>query len=152
LLAVGGFEPRLGPGGTTGGSGQDTDAQQRLRAAGGQGYYLPDAKVWHLLREEYLEPGWILKRVHRQGLGWGIRLGKSGGLLPLQIALAWTRRMQARAKARWLRRLGDTASQLMADYEETKWRARWEGIAIGRNWDRIPTLRSPWEHPMQRAA
>jgi hypothetical protein len=60
--------------------------------------------------------------------------------------------MQARAKARWLRRLGNTASQLMADYEETKWRARWEGIAIGRNWDRIPSLRSPWEHPMQRAA
>jgi glycosyltransferase involved in cell wall biosynthesis len=152
LLNIGGFEPRLGPGGTTGGAGQDTDAQQRLRRAGVQGYYLPDAKVSHLLRAEYLEAAWILKRAFRQGLGWGIRLGRSGGLVPLKVALAWARRMQSRAKARLLRRRDDAASRLIADYEETKWRGRWEGIAIGRNWDRIPSLRPPWDIEPRRAA
>jgi glycosyltransferase involved in cell wall biosynthesis len=152
LLAIGGFETRLGPGGTTGGAGQDTDAQHRLRQAGIQGYYLSDAKVTHLLREEYLQPGWILKRAFRQGLGWGIRLGRSGGFLPLKIAVAWARRTQARFRARLLRRRGDAASRLTADCEEQKWRGRWEGIAIGRNWDRIPALRPPGKDEARRAA
>lgn len=152
LLAIGGFEPRLGPGGTTGGAGQDTDAQERLRQARVQGYYLSDARVWHLFREEYLQADWILKRAYRQGLGWGIRLGRSGGLMPLKVAISWARRTKARAKSRLLRLHGDPASHLRADYEEKKWRGRWEGIAIGRNWDRIPSLRPPWECEERRAA
>lgn len=145
LLAIGGFEPRLGPGGITGGSGQDTDAQTRLRAAGVQGYYLPDAKVAHLLREEYLDPQWILKRAYRQGLGWGIRLGRSRRWTHLQIAVAWARRVQARAATGWLRMRGGDASRLVAEYNQVKWNARWEGIGVGRNWDQIPYPRPPWE-------
>ncbi len=144
LVAIGGFEPRLGPGRLNGGSGQDTDAQMRLRGAGIQGYYLPDAKVAHLLREEYLDPEWILKRAYRQGLGWGIRLGRSPHWPRLRIAVAWARRAQARASARLLRLRGGPEASLIAAYTETRWKGRWEGIRVGRNWDQIPYPRPPW--------
>ena len=145
LLAIGGFEPRLGPGGVTGGSGQDTDAQQRLRAAGIQGYYLPDARVSHLLREEYLDPEWILKRAYRQGLGWGIRQGRSRQWSTLRLAVAWVRRTHARAAARLLRLRGGSASQLIADFTLVRWQGRWDGLAVGRRFDEIPYPRPPWE-------
>ncbi len=150
LVAIGGFEPRLGPGGITGGSGQDTDAQQRLRAAGIQGYYLPDAKVSHLLREEYLDPDWILKRAYRQGLGWGIRQGRSRQWSTVRLAVAWTRRAQAHATARLLRLRGGSQWQLTADYTLARWRGRWDGIAVGRRWNEIPYPRPPWQANGQR--
>ena len=145
LLAIGGFEPRLGPGGVTGGSGQDTDAQQRLRAGGIKGYYLPDAKVGHLLREEYLDRDWILKRAYRQGLGWGIRQGRSRRWSTLRLAIAWARRAHAHAAAGLLRLRGGSERQLIADFTQMRWRGRWEGIAVGRRWDEIPYPRPPWE-------
>jgi hypothetical protein len=145
LLAIGGFEPRLGPGGVTGGSGQDTDAQHRLRQAGVQGYYLPDARVWHLLREEYLEADWILRRAYRQGLGWGIRLGRKRQWSAIRTAIAWARRVKAQAESRLMRLRGGPRWNLEADFAERRWQGRWEGISVGRNWDNIAYPRPPWE-------
>jgi hypothetical protein len=129
----------------TGGTGQDTEAQRRLRQAGVQGCYLPDARVWHLLREEYLQPDWILRRAYRQGLGWGIRLGRQRNWTALRLAIAWARRTKARAVSRLMRLCGGPRWTLEADFAERRWQGRWEGIGLGRNWDQIPYPRPPWE-------
>ena len=73
LLACGGFDERFGPGGTSGGRGQETDMQARLLAAGVTGRYVPDAKVWHHVPADRCDVAWLLDRAYAMGLSDGSR-------------------------------------------------------------------------------
>src|SRR3569623_2649032 len=85
LVAAGGFDTRLGPGGTSGAAGQETEMQRRLLAGGARPMYVPSAVAWHYLHREFLEREWILKRSYKHALEWGIRRTRAGqsSLLPI---------------------------------------------------------------------
>lgn len=70
ILAVGGFDSRLGPGSLKPGTannpiGVETELQRRLAAAGCQQIYLPQAQVWHYVPKASCTPAWALHRVYR---------------------------------------------------------------------------------------
>lgn len=66
------FNPAVGPGGTTGGRGQETDAQQRLIDAGVSARYVPNAMVWHFVPADRCSPKWSLRRAYQHGVSWGL--------------------------------------------------------------------------------
>ncbi|MEX0652875.1 MAG: glycosyltransferase [Phycisphaeraceae bacterium] len=72
LRAVGGFDPTRGPGAATGSTGQETDMQHRLIAAGLRSVYLPSAKVWHYVPVKRCTPEWALERAYRNGIKTGL--------------------------------------------------------------------------------
>jgi hypothetical protein len=143
LWAIGGFEPRLGPGAVTGSTGQETDAQHRLLAAGVKAWYLPDALAWHYVRSKCLTRKWIVERAYRHGLEWGIRRGREASFGPWKERMFWMRLARRRLVCRLLRTIGGERWQLAADYMESRWQGRWDGIAIGRRWDSIPVPEKP---------
>jgi hypothetical protein len=143
LWAIGGFEPRLGPGAATGSTGQETDAQRRLLAAGVQAYYLPDALAWHFVRSKCLTREWIVARGYRHGLERGIRHGRDAAFGPWKERLLWLRLARRKLLCSLLRRLGGERWRLAADYIESRWQGRWDGIAIGRRWEEIPVPEMP---------
>jgi cellulose synthase/poly-beta-1,6-N-acetylglucosamine synthase-like glycosyltransferase len=65
LLAVGGFDERLGPG-TPGRAAEDRDAFRRVLAAGWQGRYVPDALVLH---RQWRPRGASVRRSFDYGVG-----------------------------------------------------------------------------------
>jgi len=135
LQAIGGFDTRVGPGAASGATGQESDAQRRLLAAGCHAIYTPQAVAWHYLHAEFLEPQWVLKRAYRHGLEWGIRRtrGNRRSLAPLiHGALS---RLNAHLKGALLRLVGGEERQFAAAFHEAKWRGRWEGLLLGRRWD-----------------
>ena len=90
VLAVGGFDERIGPGSPTGAIGDERDLQERLLAAGGRGVYLPDARVWHHVPTGRIDFEWTRHRQYVTGftcglMGWPLErgvdpTGVSGGL------------------------------------------------------------------------
>lgn len=151
LLAIGGFDSRLGPGGTTGAAGQETEAQRRLLARGGRAVYVPEAQAWHYLHREFLDPAWVLRRAFRHGLEWGIRRtrGQQGSLgVYLKAVIG---RLNAHGKGLVLRLLGGEERRFAAAYHEEKWRGRWQGLWLGRRWDQLPQL-VPTAQAQTRAA
>ena len=140
LLAIGGFDTRLGPGATTGAAGQETEAQRRLVAHGGQAVYVPEAVGWHYLHREFLDPTWVRRRAFRHGLEWGIRRTRDGqpstGPM-LKAALGWC---NARLKSVLLRLAGGEERRFAAAYHADRWRGRWQGLWLGRSWDQLPQL------------
>jgi hypothetical protein len=62
LLACGGFDPAVGPGGTSGARGQETAMQERLLQRGLKGLYLPKAMVWHYVPKERCSKRWLYRR------------------------------------------------------------------------------------------
>lgn len=68
IKALGGFDARVGPGGEIGATGQETDMQVRLRAAGFQPHYVAGAMVWHYVPESRCSPEWAIGRIHRQSI------------------------------------------------------------------------------------
>jgi len=68
IRALGGFDARVGPGGDIGATGQETDMQVRLRAAGFQPQYVAGAMVWHYVPESRCSPEWAIGRIHRQSV------------------------------------------------------------------------------------
>jgi GT2 family glycosyltransferase len=72
LRAAGGHDCRLGPGGTSGGVGQDTRMQEALLANGARGQYVPNARVWHYVPRERCSPAWALHRVYRTSIRDGL--------------------------------------------------------------------------------
>jgi GT2 family glycosyltransferase len=73
ICTVGGFNPDIGPGarraGTEGNpTGQETEMQKRLLAAGYQPMWVPDAMVWHHVPADRCTPSWALHRVYRNRL------------------------------------------------------------------------------------
>jgi glycosyltransferase involved in cell wall biosynthesis len=143
LLAVGGFDTRLGPGGTTGATGQETEAQRRLLARGARAVYVPGAIAWHYLHREFLDPAWVLKRTYKHGLEWGIRRTRDRRS-PLRPVLgAAVGRLNAHAKGLLLRLSGGEQRRFTAAFHEAKWRGRWEGLWLGRKWETLRQIKTP---------
>jgi GT2 family glycosyltransferase len=138
LIAAGGFDTRLGPGGTTGAAGQETEAQRRLLTRGVVSVYVPDAITWHYLHREFLEPEWVLRRAYRHGLEWGIRRTREHRRNWLLLVRGVLGRLNAHAKGLVLRMAGGEQRQFEAAFHEAKWRGRWEGLWLGRRWDELP--------------
>ncbi|MDX1948675.1 MAG: glycosyltransferase [Pirellulaceae bacterium] len=150
LRAIGGFEPRVGPGAPTRSTGQETEAQRRLYRRGVKGYYIPDAIAWHFVRAKCLTHEWIVDRGFRHGLEWGLRYGRDPKFGRVHEAYAWLRYQRRRWMSSLMRAVGGERWKLAADYSESRWRGRWEGIALGRRWDDIPVPQLPAE--LRRAA
>jgi GT2 family glycosyltransferase len=138
LRNVGGFDPRLGPGAETGATGQETESQTRLRAAGISGYYVPQAMAWHYASAQSMSSEWIVERKRRHSREWGIARAQR---YPQRIITRY-----AQLKLQWAR-IGqrikvkrDTHAQLRADYEIAKWQGRLEGLALGQDWPPLPRL------------
>lgn len=72
LKRAGGFDPRFGPGSSTGSTGQESNMQDRLFAMGVKPQYLPQARVWHWVPKERCSPNWILQRGYRYGVQCGL--------------------------------------------------------------------------------
>jgi GT2 family glycosyltransferase len=153
LVAAGGFDTRLGPGGTTGAAGQETEAQRRLAAAGAKASYVPDAVAWHYLHREFLDPAWVLRRAYRHGLEWGIRRTRGSNASSLPIVRAALSRLNAHAKGLALRLAGGEVRRFQASFHEAKWRGRWEGLWLGRQWEMLPQIKAiPAGTEVSRAA
>jgi GT2 family glycosyltransferase len=133
LLDIGGFDLNMGPG-TELSVGEETEAQRRLEAIGSAPVYVPGAIVWHYLHREYLEPTWLLKRIYRHGMAWGIAEARRQGFSRWHVASAWLRRLNAKAKSALLRIIGGEKREFQAEYLLARWNGRWEGLTIGRNW------------------
>ena len=71
LSAVGGFDPRVGPGSPTGARGQETEMQSRLREAGARPVDVEAARVWHYVPSERCSVRWILQRSNAMGRSVG---------------------------------------------------------------------------------
>jgi glycosyltransferase involved in cell wall biosynthesis len=69
---AGGFDPKFGFGGTAGGTGEETNLQDRLLQGGLKGVYLPDAMVWHYVPVERCSPQWAKKRAYLHGVEAGL--------------------------------------------------------------------------------
>jgi GT2 family glycosyltransferase len=68
LKRVGGFDERLGPGGISGGIGDETELQMRLRAVGLNARYVPGALVHHWIPRDRCSPEWVLRRRYSYGV------------------------------------------------------------------------------------
>ena len=143
LLDAGGFDTRLGPGGTSGACGQETEAQRRLLKLGTRPVYVPEAIAWHYLHKEFLTPAWVLRRTYRHALEWGIRRSRDRSSAALPVLRALMGRLNAHAKGLVLRMLGGEQRCFEASFHEAKWRGRWDGTWLGRKWDDLPQYRPP---------
>jgi hypothetical protein len=72
LKAVGGFDRRVGPGGTSGGTGQERAMQIVLCDAGIAPHYLSNAVVWHYVPRSRCSVGWSLQRAYRNAIRVGL--------------------------------------------------------------------------------
>ena len=72
LHDMGQFDPNFGTGSPTGSSGQETDMQRRMLAAGMRGEYVPDALVWHFVPQNRCTAEWTLRRRYQAGLQAGM--------------------------------------------------------------------------------
>jgi hypothetical protein len=133
LLDIGGFDPQMGPG-TEHSVGEETAAQRRMEARGVSPVYVPSAVVWHYLHPEYLDPAWLLKRTYRHGLAWGIAEAQKQTFSAQQLAAAWLRLLNARAKAAVLSAMRSEKAHFQADHLLARWNGRWEGLRLGKNW------------------
>ncbi len=71
LKDEGGFDVNVGPGGTSGGIGQETAMQRVLFQHGWKPVYLPDACVSHYVPKSRCSPPWIIQRWKRMGITSG---------------------------------------------------------------------------------
>lgn len=71
IAAAGGFDPRFGPGSSTGASGQESDAQHRLRAKGGRSVYIPQCLVTHIVPTNRCSEEFVHARAVKNGLKLG---------------------------------------------------------------------------------
>lgn len=67
LVRCGLFDETRGPGTSRG--GQETDMQERLKAAGVRFRFLQEATAWHFVPAERCTPRWLYKRHYRTGKG-----------------------------------------------------------------------------------
>ncbi|MEM0913077.1 MAG: glycosyltransferase family A protein [Planctomycetota bacterium] len=75
MLAAGGFDPRFGPGSSSGATGQESSMQRRLIKNGCQGVVVHDAEVSHYVPAERSSESWTLARAKRAGTEVGLRVG-----------------------------------------------------------------------------
>jgi hypothetical protein len=145
LRAIGGIDTRLGPGCAVGCPGAESDAQERLLAAGVAAYYLPEARVHHFVRSRCTEPSWVLDRAYRTGVAWGIRTATRPGFGPLAYAKVAYGLVRERLNGRRRRRRTDEQSRFLEAYLAARRRGRWHGIHQG--WKR-----PPWTGELARLA
>lgn len=77
ILAIGGFNPDIGPGALHAGTasnpvGQETEMQNRLLEDGCRPVYLPKAMVWHYVPHSRCTPRWTLHRWYRMAVTEGM--------------------------------------------------------------------------------
>lgn len=72
LRNAGGFDPNVGPGGYSGGRGQEEDMQLRLGERGMTGIYVPGAFVWHWVPESRSSTRWSLERIYQNAVTSGM--------------------------------------------------------------------------------
>jgi GT2 family glycosyltransferase len=142
LHAIGGFETRLGPGAVTGATGQETDAQRRLKAAGVRPFYLPAAEAWHFVRAECYTPEWIVARARRHGREWGIHRGRRASFANLNLLSYAARYTVAQVRIAWLLRFGGERNRLQAQHLTSMWVGRYEGLRLGQRWDEVACVPS----------
>ena len=133
LRAVGGFDPRFGPGAKTGSTGAETEMQRRLGRRGVAAYYVPEAVVRHRVAAECGTPEWVLRRIYRHGIEWGLRRGTEW---PWTVA-ALCGRLEAAGPCRlggWLARSRSAERRFHARFLQAKWRGRLEGLRLARQW------------------
>jgi len=70
IRKAGAFNPRFGPGGTSGGTGQERAMQIALRNGGCDPVYVPAAVVWHYVPKSRCSLGWTLRRSYRNAISW----------------------------------------------------------------------------------
>ena len=80
IKMTGGFDPRFGPGSSTGGTGQEADMQKRLHAAGLVSRLVPDACVWHFVPSHRCSSQWTINRARRNGIARGITISSRTGV------------------------------------------------------------------------
>ncbi len=76
LRASGGFDSRVGPGGTTGARGQETFMQASLREHGYLPRFVPEALVWHYVPAKNCSKEWALHRAYQNGIQWSLQAGQ----------------------------------------------------------------------------
>jgi GT2 family glycosyltransferase len=80
LKNIGGFSEHIGPGSSSGATGQESEAQMRLLRAGCARRYVPEAQAWHFVPVERCSPEWAIQRFRQQGVSLAARLWQRGGL------------------------------------------------------------------------
>ena len=140
IRRIGGFETRLGPGAHTGATGQETDAQRRLEAAGIWPYYLPQAHAWHYVRACCHTPQWIIERARRHGVEWGIKRARRNRYPRVNRFLYSLRHLEAKTQMRWQRWFYGEKGALHAEYLQAMWQGRLEGLELGRMWCEVPRI------------
>ena len=73
LRGIGGFDPMFGPGSPIGSTGQESNAQRRLGAAGLGAVYVPDMVVRHRLTDDDFTHGAAVRRSFRHGVESALR-------------------------------------------------------------------------------
>jgi len=104
IKRLGGFDPNFGPGSPTGATGQESNMQRRMRAAGMTAQLVPDAHVFHFVPANRCSIDWAVHRARRNGISRGVAYrnrsvpeialnlwGYSIGLLTSTAAKALTR-------------------------------------------------------------
>lgn len=73
IKKAGCFNTLVGPGGTTGGTGQEHDMQKALLSHGVTPVYIKEAIVWHYVPKSRCSPKWILDRTFRNAISNGLQ-------------------------------------------------------------------------------
>jgi glycosyltransferase involved in cell wall biosynthesis len=68
------FAEAIGPNSTTSAypMGSESEFIRRMLAGGQRAWFVAEARVRHIIRREQLDPGWVLGRAFRNGLGVGL--------------------------------------------------------------------------------
>ncbi|MEL6110616.1 MAG: glycosyltransferase, partial [Planctomycetota bacterium] len=122
LLAIDGFDARFGPGAKTGATGQESDAQRRLRRLGCRGRFVASAWVTNFVEAEQVTSDWIVSRRRRAGREIGLVIGDTVPApfraAAVRSAVAWLRFKFERSKPR---------CREPADFHDRWWRSYLEG-------------------------
>lgn len=104
IVAAGGFDVALGLNAGAGvpNIGEETDLMQRLRQAGSEAWYLPSAKIRHIVPKEKVSLGHLTKRRRAAGR-YIVRDVPIRRVLPLLRIPPWVARRIVRALGAWMR-------------------------------------------------
>ena len=127
------FSNEIGPNSTNplAPMGSEWEFNERLHRHGHLGYFVADARVFHIIREEQLHEGWILNRAYRNGLGTASTTPPAlAEGLPIVAGLTWRlllRLLVFGCAARAVNRLPPSGWRLQLLFKE-RWFA---GLAAG---------------------
>jgi GT2 family glycosyltransferase len=139
ILAVGGFDTWLGPGSQMASPGEDTEIQAKLLAHGIRGYYLPAAEIRHRVRREACGIPFAVHRAERNGIYWGIAQAREAGFYPRRWLRMYGQWLNDGLRIRRWQRTGDDSQRVRAECLAARWRGRWQGVQLARQWKREKT-------------